>query len=146
MCGIAGFIGFDSAGNDPAAVARAMADAVRHRGPDDDGIWVDAESQIALAHRRLSIVDLSPQGHQPMWSHSRRLGIVFNGEIYNHRTLRAELDSRAHFNWRGPAPSACLRWHCGMAGHARFRWRAIAWGKSRFITAGPAARSCLPRS
>lgn len=88
-----------------------MTDAITHRGPDDDGVWVDSTDGIALGHRRLSIVDLSPQGHQPMTSSSGRYVIAFNGEIYNHRALRAELEcdhsqsslasAEGEINWRG---------------------------------------------
>ena len=91
MCGIAGF--FDPALREIQArsVLGAMADAVRHRGPDGQGAWFDAGLRIGLAHRRLSILDLSPAGAQPMASGSGRFVIVFNGEIYNHRELRANL-------------------------------------------------------
>jgi asparagine synthase (glutamine-hydrolysing) len=75
-----------------------MADAIAHRGPDDSGLWLDLSAEIALAHRRLSVQDLSPSGHQPMVSASGRYVIVFNGEIYNHLDLREELGSCA---WRG---------------------------------------------
>jgi len=69
-----------------------MGEAIGHRGPDDSGVWLDVDAGIGLSHRRLSILDLSPQGHQPMLSVSGRYVIVFNGEIYNHRTLRKELE------------------------------------------------------
>jgi len=69
-----------------------MTDAIAQRGPDDSGAWVDAETGVALGHRRLSILDLSPQGHQPMTSPGGRYVIAFNGEIYNHRALRKELE------------------------------------------------------
>ncbi len=85
MCGIAGFV--DERPRPRAAVealAEAMAEALRHRGPDDDGIWVDEQAGIGLGHRRLSIIDLGPSGHQPMTSADGRLVIVYNGEIYNH--------------------------------------------------------------
>ena len=74
------------------SVVTRMADALYHRGPDDAGAWVDAQSGIALGHRRLAIIDLSPQGRQPMRSDCGRYTIVFNGEIYNHRALRRELE------------------------------------------------------
>jgi asparagine synthase (glutamine-hydrolysing) len=70
-----------------------MSGAIAHRGPDDNGVWVDATAGIALGFRRLAIVDLSAQGHQPMRSTSGRYVIVFNGEVYNHRNLRRELES-----------------------------------------------------
>lgn len=92
MCGIAGF--WRPAGTNAEAAAEAlrrMTDAIAHRGPDADGHWVEAERGVALGHRRLSIVDLSPTGAQPMRSRSGRFTIVFNGEIYNYRRLRDEL-------------------------------------------------------
>ena len=72
-----------------------MAARLQHRGPDDAGAWADADVGVAFGFRRLSIVDLSPQGHQPMRSPSGRYVIAFNGEIYNHRVLRAELEREA---------------------------------------------------
>jgi asparagine synthase (glutamine-hydrolysing) len=69
-----------------------MGNAIAHRGPDDHGLWCDTEAGIALAHRRLSILDLSPAGHQPMTSANGRLVVVYNGEIYNHQSLRSELE------------------------------------------------------
>lgn len=93
MCGIAGFLEAPS-GENLALSARAvaMADTLRHRGPDDAGVWTDATAGIALAHRRLSIIDLSPEGHQPMVSACGRYVIAFNGEIYNFRDVRRELE------------------------------------------------------
>lgn len=109
MCGLAGFTGFKGLSREPEAVARAMADAIRHRGPDDGGTWIDAEAEVALAHRRLSIVDLSPTGHQPMASASGRHVIVFNGEIYNHRELRALLDEEGRApGWQGTSDTEVL--------------------------------------
>jgi asparagine synthase (glutamine-hydrolysing) len=92
MCGIAGLI--DPKGGTAEALARAarsMADTLRHRGPDDEGVWVEAETGVALAHRRLSIIDLSALGRQPMESANRRFVTVFNGEIYNYAALQMEL-------------------------------------------------------
>lgn len=110
MCGLAGFLQlsrFDVSAAE--ARARAMADTLHHRGPDDGGAWTDAEAGIALAHRRLSIVDLSPAGHQPMPSASGRWVIAFNGEIYNHLSLRRELDAaRAAPGWRGHSDTETL--------------------------------------
>ena len=94
MCGLAGFLTTDvGALGSPEAVATRMALAIQHRGPDDAGVWVDAQAGIALGHRRLSIVDLSPAGHQPMHSAGERFVLAFNGEIYNHLDLRAELEA-----------------------------------------------------
>ena len=93
MCGLAGFVGARSGGlqTDLEVVAGRMADAVQHRGPDDKGVWADPEAGIALGFRRLAILDLSPAGHQPMFSSSGRFVIVYNGEIYNCEQLRREL-------------------------------------------------------
>jgi len=95
MCGLIGF--FESSrkagqGHLEQSVS-AMCDRLRHRGPDDAGVWADEESGLALGHRRLSILDLSAAGHQPMHSACRRFVIVFNGEIYNFQGLRAELET-----------------------------------------------------
>lgn len=92
MCGISGIIG-------PAAKEHsitAMVAAQRHRGPDDDGIYLEASDNLALGHNRLSIIDLSRAGHQPMLSDDGNLVIVFNGEIYNYRELRSELPKRSY--------------------------------------------------
>src|SRR5487761_253977 len=97
MCGIAGFV--EAGGNnaeDLAARVQRMACALRHRGPDDSGVWVDAATGVALGHRRLSIVDLSPHGHQPMPSRCGRYVMVFNGEVYNFAELRRELEPQGH--------------------------------------------------
>ncbi len=90
MCGIAGFLGQPVTGT-PEASVKAMTDAIAHRGPDADGAWCDHEARIALGHRRLSIIDLSPLGAQPMQSASARYVIAFNGEAYNYAPIRAEL-------------------------------------------------------
>jgi asparagine synthase (glutamine-hydrolysing) len=93
MCGFAGFLCMKQprAEADTRTVVEAMASAIRHRGPDDAGAWVDAEAGIALGHRRLSILDLSTAGHQPMASHDGRYIVVFNGEIYNFAAIRDRL-------------------------------------------------------
>jgi asparagine synthase (glutamine-hydrolysing) len=86
-----------------------MGDAIAHRGPDSSGIWVDAAAEVALAHRRLAIVDLSEGGHQPMSSHDGRYVIVFNGEIYNHAEMRAALEGEgAAPQWRGTSDTEVL--------------------------------------
>ena len=92
MCGLAGFLGGVGISKRAEDVLRTMSDRILLRGPDDAGYWSDSEKQINLAHRRLSIVDLSPAGHQPMVSASGRYVIVFNGEIYNHLALRARVE------------------------------------------------------
>lgn len=95
MCGIAGVL--ISAAQSREQFERdavAMADSIAHRGPDDHGVWSDPEAGIALTHRRLSIVDLSPAGHQPMASADGRFIIIYNGEVYNHNELRPALEAR----------------------------------------------------
>ncbi len=96
MCGFAGFLSLNPAASpeELSRVARGMADAIVHRGPDDFGSWVDAEAGIALSFRRLSILDLSPGGHQPMLSHDGRYVCVYNGEIYNFAVVKAELEAK----------------------------------------------------
>jgi asparagine synthase (glutamine-hydrolysing) len=93
MCGLAGEIRFDGGSADVADVARMTA-CLRHRGPDGDGLW--ARGATALGHRRLSIIDLSPAGSQPMVDSALGLTIVFNGCIYNYRALRSELEREGH--------------------------------------------------
>ena len=102
MCGIVGIVGGAAATGSGGFTVRRMADRIRHRGPDGDGVWTDAEAGIALSQRRLAIIDLSSAGAQPMISHNGRYVIVFNGEIYNHSEMRAHLDREfgAHA-WRG---------------------------------------------
>src|SRR6266849_6527619 len=109
MCGISGCV-------DPSAREEALVQAIKamiaplhHRGPDDEGVWWDGNTGVALGHKRLSILDLSPAGHQPMISAGGRYVVVFNGEIYNHLVLRKQLDFPAQElvrtekgnNWRG---------------------------------------------
>lgn len=96
MCGIAGAWSPHASGgtNELYALGKRMGLAIAHRGPDDEGVWVDAPAGLVLAHRRLAIIDLSPEGHQPMISASGRWALVFNGEIYNHAELRARLTAR----------------------------------------------------
>jgi asparagine synthase (glutamine-hydrolysing) len=102
VCGIAGYWSGKAKSGFSDDLARAMADAVAHRGPDDHGVWADHDAGLFLSHRRLSIVDLSAAGHQPMASASGRYVCVYNGEIYNHRELRAQLDAAgAAPAWRG---------------------------------------------
>jgi asparagine synthase (glutamine-hydrolysing) len=98
MCGITGLIDFSTAHEqlDLHTSVLRMNDSLSHRGPDDHGIWTDRESGVGLGHRRLSIVDLSHEGHQPMLSVDGRYVVTFNGEIYNFRQLRAELESLGH--------------------------------------------------
>jgi asparagine synthase (glutamine-hydrolysing) len=96
MCGIAGLIA-----TDPEARIGAMLTAIEHRGRDDEGAWVsqaidDNGRQVCFGHRRLSIIDTSSAGHEPMFSHDRRFVLTFNGEIYNYRELREDLIAKGH--------------------------------------------------
>jgi asparagine synthase (glutamine-hydrolysing) len=98
MCGIAGFWQNKKTSGLPEEILTRMGDALKHRGPDDSGIFCHT-SGVGFVHRRLSIVDLSPAGHQPMASASGRYTIVFNGEVYNFEEIKAELG--AGYAWRG---------------------------------------------
>ena len=116
MCGIAGFIDARAAlgAERLAAIGSAMATSLRHRGPDDSGVWVDRTAGISLAHRRLAILDLSPAGRQPMLSSCGRFVLVYNGEIYNYAELRLELAASGRV-FRGHSDSevlveACAHW------------------------------------
>ena len=103
MCGLAGYFSTGHAVSE--AVLTAMADSIRHRGPDDAGVWLDQKAGIGLAFRRLSILDLSPAGHQPMASAGNRFVITFNGEIYNHLEMRRDL---GQVQWRGHSDTETL--------------------------------------
>jgi asparagine synthase (glutamine-hydrolysing) len=109
MCGIAGYV--VSRGSFTVDPLLPMLDSIRHRGPDSGGTWIDAAAGVALGHRRLSIVDLSPAGHQPMVSACGRYVITFNGEIYNHREVRNRLDQSGCVpsgGWRGHSDTETL--------------------------------------
>ena len=107
MCGIAGIL--DPFGEEPdlATLVASMASVLVHRGPDDHGVWTDEAAGVAIAFRRLSIVDLSSEGHQPMRSPDGRYVIVFNGELYNHRALRDRLSGLGH-RFRGTSDTEVL--------------------------------------
>ena len=111
MCGITGFItaGSPFSSVEMERVLATMTDTIIHRGPDDGGSWSDAEAGVWLGHRRLAIVDLSPAGHQPMQSASGRYMIAFNGEIYNHLSLRQVLETAGQSpSWRGHSDTETL--------------------------------------
>ncbi len=108
MCGITGF--WDEPASDSATLrllGSTMAEQMAHRGPDDSGEWVDEANGLALAFRRLAIGDLSPTGHQPMFSGSERYVIVFNGEAYNYSAIRAELEPLGH-RFRGKSDTEVI--------------------------------------
>lgn len=108
MCGLAGFVDGRDRGAPPAVLAGAMAETLRHRGPDDEGVWCDPDAGFAVGFRRLAILDLSPAGHQPMRSADGRWVIAFNGEVYNHAELRARLDGETAVAWRGHSDTEVL--------------------------------------
>lgn len=93
MCGIVGFVGKQSA-QDKKIILQKMADRIKHRGPDDEGYFTD--KLVALGHRRLSIIDLSKKGAQPIFNEDKSMAIVFNGEIYNYQELKEELVKKGH--------------------------------------------------
>ena len=105
MCGIAGHIGFTSVSDN---VIEKMTSALRHRGPDVQSVFRDSDLPVQLGHARLSIIDLSPAGEQPMHSETKRFTIVFNGEIYNHQALRKELEIETKLHWRGSSDTETL--------------------------------------
>ena len=109
MCGITGFWNITASRPDTELISTvtSMCDIMRHRGPDDNGEWVDAKSGIALGFRRLAIVDLSPTGHQPMFSIDNRYVMIFNGEIYNFVELRKELDATG-YKFRGTSDTEVM--------------------------------------
>lgn len=107
MCGIAGIITKNLSDDNIVCYRDRFSNALHHRGPDDSGIWHEQDSGVLLAHRRLSIHDLSPMGAQPMHSVSNRYCIVFNGEIYNYRELREELIAKG-YTFRGDSDTEVL--------------------------------------
>jgi asparagine synthase (glutamine-hydrolysing) len=108
MCGLAGYLGFSVRS---MGLLSKMTESISNRGPDDSGFWWDSSNQFGLTHRRLSILDLSSAGHQPMLSNGGRYVIAFNGEIYNHQNLRLEINSSRGNNqikWRGHSDTETL--------------------------------------
>lgn len=129
MCGFCGFL-LESEGRSTAAVSaaggfeavlRRMNDRIAHRGPDGDGLWTDEAAGVALGHRRLAIVELSPLGRQPMESADGRFVVVYNGEIYNFQDLRGELEAAGH-QFCGHSDTEVLLEACA------------AWGVERAVT------------
>lgn len=107
MCGIAGLIA--AVRVEPSLIER-MCDVIAHRGPDDHGHWIDRDSNVGLGHRRLSIVDLSP-AVEPMLLQDGRFVLTYNGEIYNHRDVRVELETTglvADGGWKGHSDTETL--------------------------------------
>src|SRR6266496_1072079 len=101
MCGIVGAVSLnDRCAPFTPSYVTAMRDAIRHRGPDGYGTWIAADGRVALGHRRLSIIDLSKAADQPMCNEDASLWVVFNGEVYNHGEIRAELETLGGHQWR----------------------------------------------
>ncbi len=101
MCGLAGFFTKSSLNFDSAEFLTEMGRSLVHRGPDDEGVWMNPDEGIGLAHQRLSVIDLTPEGRQPMVSASGRYVIAYNGEIYNFLELRKKIDRTGSYPWRG---------------------------------------------
>jgi len=122
MCGITGYW---VRRGDPSPWLADMGQAVaslRRRGPDDSGTWVRPGGRVALGHTRLSILDLSPLGHQPMHSHDGSIAMVFNGEVYNFAAIRSELEALGH-RFRSSGDSEVVLaalWQWGVAAVERF--------------------------
>jgi len=100
VCGLVGSFHHQEGKASPDEVLVAMRERMAHRGPDDAGLWRSSDGRCALAHRRLSIIDLSPRAAQPMVDPEAQVALVFNGEIYNHAELRRELEATGRFQWR----------------------------------------------
>ena len=133
MCGISGFLdrSHSLGTHELEAIVLKMVNTLYHRGPDASGAWADAAAGIALGHRRLAIVDLSPQGHQPMRSACGRYVISFNGEVYNFKALRRELED-VGYQFRGHSDTevmlACISQWGLFPAVKRFNGLAIAVG------------------
>ena len=111
MCGIAGIISADKS-NISLSRLKKMATAIAHRGPDGEGFWINKKENIGLAHRRLSIIDLSDEAAQPM-HYTRRYSIVYNGEIYNYIELRKELKKAGyHFTTNSDTEVILVAYDC----------------------------------
>ena len=110
MCGLTGFLWNQKAKYSISDQLKSMTSSITHRGPDDEGFWVDERSRVAIGHRRLSVLDLSSAGHQPMHSTSGQYIVAFNGEIYNHLELRMRLDSESGnlVEWNGHSDTETL--------------------------------------
>lgn len=126
MCGFTGmwYLNADVRSTELRYRTRQVGQAIKHRGPDDAGCWVDAEAGVALAHRRLAIIDLSPAGQQPMISADGRFVLAYNGEVYNHRSLRRDLEAGGG-RFRGNSDTEVLLEACGAWGVAEACRRSV---------------------
>ena len=160
MCGIAGY--FRPGGLDASranGTLAAMTDVIQHRGPDDSGTWMDGSAGIALGHRRLAILDLSPTGHQPMRSASGRYVVAFNGSsraswwgwgiasaVTPTRKSCSPPSASGACSGRSSGSTGCSRSPSGTGRIGCCTWRAIARGRSRSTTGGWAIPCCSARS
>lgn len=129
MCGIVGKLNFEPEQIIDESLLRRMNGVLHHRGPDDEGIWV--QGSIGLGQRRLAIIDLSPTGHQPMSNEDGTIWLTFNGEIYNHLELRAELEQRGH-RYRGNSDTETIihlyeEYGCECVMHLRGMFAFALW-------------------
>jgi asparagine synthase (glutamine-hydrolysing) len=108
MCGFSGLLYDNNFPHNVEDILDAMGQAILNRGPDSGGIWSCKDDLIGFSHRRLAIVDLSPAGHQPMYSHSGRYVVAFNGEIYNHLDIRADIEKEISIQWNGHSDTETL--------------------------------------
>lgn len=133
MCGFSGFFSKSNFNSlDAYSIGKLMSDVISHRGPDDSGVWVDDISGIMLTHRRLSILDLSTAGHQPMVSSSGRYVIAFNGEIYNHLEIRHSLQVECQSHSQKGVGNSAIQWR----GHSDTETLLMAielWGLEKAI-------------
>jgi asparagine synthase (glutamine-hydrolysing) len=135
MCGISGFFGYSGSGALDAQLLDAMNRLLAHRGPDGDGAWLCLEDRIGLANRRLEIVEPGPRGAQPMANRDGSLRLTFNGEIYNHRLLRSDLESRGHVFRSHSDTEAILHayeeWGLDCFRHLIGMWGLALWDSTR---------------
>ena len=129
MCGIAGlFCPTGSSAAELGELTSTMTKPLAHRGPDADGVWLDRESGIGLGHRRLSIVELSAAGAQPMASSNERWITVYNGELYNTEDLRKEIEANGNtINWRGHSDTEVILEAVSIWGVAEAAKRCGRW-------------------
>ena len=108
MCGISGYFLKNNSSLKLSPEINKSLELISHRGPDDKGIYIAEEKKVGLAHSRLSIIDISKNGHQPMHSSDNRLTIIFNGEIYNYKELRRFLNKNGYKEWDGDSDTEVI--------------------------------------